>query len=107
MNRKMDQDHWDTIIAIKHNNFNEFWRERCDNDYDLSVAQKYGVLSNLALETFDRSDWRQLKECMDRSLDFKFTPNGLEIKREKILTLQEILDSYISTFTCMRMVYPD
>jgi len=108
MNRKMTEDQWNTIIAIKQGYFESFWKERCGNEDYPSTPNKLSILSSLATEVFDKAEWDHFREAMLRRMDYSITKKrGVIFKKKKSLTLKQLLSCYVSAFVCMRMVFPD
>ena len=107
MNRVLTDDHYDTIIAIKQNNFDEFWKKRCRIDYVLSDNQKHSIISQLALETFEKQDWFNFQEFIQQKMNNFIAKKRYTPKKRKEITLKQLTECYMTAIKVMQMVYDD
>ena len=101
---RFTEDQYNTILAIKQDNFDEFWKKRCNIDYILSPSEKYQVISQLALEVFEKRDWYLFQKATIDSLNIKIVGRTYQTKKSKTISLKQITQCYLTTIALMNMV---
>lgn len=102
--RDLTPDQYNMVIAIKQGkygvlgNFQEFWKERCNNTEYLKAERIYTILSQFALEVFDRADWAFYLRELPKYYEKVYNPS-------QQLSIVEINDLFLRTIHLMQMRY--
>lgn len=101
--REFQDDHEQLVMAIKKNehdgllkSFQEYWKERCDNNNYLPLFNVYKILADFAIVEFNRADWYFYQEKMNYHLFFS---------KDKTVSINDLVDFYLISINLMTMRY--
>ena len=101
--RTFTEDWSNMVSAIKSreeyyliDRFQEYWKERCDNQMFLSYSHVLSLLMDFAKDNFLRSDWYQYNEY------FRF---WRVVENNETIPVLSIINAYLTAILLMRMVF--
>lgn len=109
-------DGWDIADAVKNGggelieNFQEFWKKRCDNPKYLDEETMFRVLTRFAVDNFEKIDWYTFMiEKMQKWFFFNRTENWFKKDNLDIdgISRSEIIKLILQTIVTMDMRYDD